>query len=284
MGIPFFHGKQELSWDYHPVYPLTSEGTSIRLSTEQRRLDITKSKNEAAVCIPTMPTGYARFREVHGLREWWEMYQQNIAHHLGTTHKVFLVVSKRTTPQYANCYVNHNIQRTSIDITASSIMSPSTMEFLAGGQMCEVDKKFGFSFGSYEPDLPDWVFFIARLKAKAPPVPFKFARALLNLLHPDDERMSPEKSIDPTLSNPVFSNTNTNDPMTASLNDIENSSRITLRDSPEETPFFEPHGALSMEDLDLPHVTLLSDSGPGESSEVLSHRHHIANFRYLTED
>lgn len=185
MGVPLFNGTRDLSVDCHNIHPLLSLGSTIRnvgVSTQNTRLEIQKSGKEAAFCIPTQPTMSVRSNDLHRLRDWWRMYKYNIAYRFGIKGSIFLVLSKKTTSQYANCFVNNGIQSTAIDI---SNVCPETYSFLAGGQMSEVSSNFGFVFGTYDSTLSPWAIFITREKVKISGPLSSISRAFQRRFRPD---------------------------------------------------------------------------------------------------
>lgn len=154
---------------------------NIPTSGAQWQLEIEKTTSHAAICIPTQPTAYQRYKELHRLREWWEKHRYTVASKLqqgiGSTG-VFLVLSKRTTPQYGNCFANQaSGSNTSLDVTAP-LLSPGTLSIGAGGQFSEVTRSFGFEFGPYDQNLSDWVIFITREKAQVSGPFNKFSRQI----------------------------------------------------------------------------------------------------------
>ena len=168
---------------------MASERATIRrgnvnlnvLNTAQWRLEVEKRTSNAAICIPTQPTAFQRLKEVHRLREWWRTHRYSIAHNCpqyGGASGVFLVLSKRTTPQYGNCCANQGSgTNTALDVTAP-LLSPETLSIGAGGQFSEVSRTFGFEFGPYDKSLSDWVIFITRDKANIAGPFKKFVREL----------------------------------------------------------------------------------------------------------
>jgi hypothetical protein len=191
MDICQFEGLREsFTVENYDVHPITSERATIQrvnvganVSTNQWRLEITKVTATAAVCIPTQPTSYFHSDDLHRLREWWQQYRYNIAMHfspIGRASSLFLVLSKKTTPQYGNCCVTNDVNSTILEITAP-IISPETLSFSAGGQISEATRTFGFSFGRYEEDHPPWVIFITREKVRMWGPFKKLSRQLENL-------------------------------------------------------------------------------------------------------
>jgi hypothetical protein len=145
-------------------------GADVQATTE---LDIEFERvsidEQAAVCIPSHPATVVKLGGdncTYLLTQWWAEWRHNIAVHYGEVPYVpvgslFLVLQKRHSEQFSNCYYEGNQTQTKLSLSGQ-VSSIANFALRAGFSSQEIGS-FGFKNGRPQPG-ETWAIFMDSVK------------------------------------------------------------------------------------------------------------------------